>query len=100
MAGLEDRPEAKNLITIFAALSDQTPDQVCAEFGGQQFSVFKPALADLLIQQLSPIREKMKEFMADQGELDNILRSHAARANEIAAQNMSEVRDMMGLLQV
>ncbi len=100
LSGFEGRPEAKNLMTIYAALEGKELSQICTEFGGKPFSEFKPVLSDRIIESLSPVREKMKEFMKDQVELDNILKTGAEKAADIAMKNMHDVRDIMGLLQV
>lgn len=92
----EGRPEVANLIGIYAALSDQTKEQVMAEFGGQQFGVFKPALADLAVEKLSPITNRMNELMADPAEIDAILRAGADKANELAQPTVDETMKLMG----
>lgn len=78
--GLKGRPEAENLVGIYAALSDKTKEQVLAEFGGQQFSVFKPALVDLAVEVLSPITTEMRRLMGDTAHIDAILRDGGERA--------------------
>ncbi|HMM09792.1 MAG TPA: tryptophan--tRNA ligase [Paracoccus solventivorans] len=98
MEGLKDRPEARNLVNIFAALSDETPDAVLARFEGQGFGAFKPALADLAVSVLSPITRRMNELMADPAEIDRILRAGALRADAIAAPIVAEAREIMGMI--
>ena len=95
---MANRPEAENLINIYAALSDQKPDTVLAEYAGAQFSTFKNALADLAVAKLMPIGAAMKRYLTDQGELDRVLASGAARARAIAAPVMREVRDLVGFV--
>jgi tryptophanyl-tRNA synthetase len=73
MDGLKDRPEARNLVNIYAALSGETGDQVLARFEGQGFGAFKPALAEVAVEVLAPITERMSRFMADPAEIDRIL---------------------------
>jgi tryptophanyl-tRNA synthetase len=92
------RPEAENLINIYAALSDQTPEAVLAEYAGAQFSTFKNALADLAVAKLMPIGAAMKRYLSDQSELDRVLASGAARARAIAAPVMREVRQLVGFV--
>lgn len=92
----EGRPEADNLLGIYAALSDQTKEQVMNEFGGKQFSEFKPALADLAVEKLSPITNRMNELMADPAEIDAILRAGAEKANELAQPTCDEAAKLMG----
>ena len=96
--GLESRPEAANLVTIYAALADTTRAAVLAEYGGQQFSAFKGALADLAVAKLSPIATEMNRLLGDKAELDRLLKKGADRAGAIAAQTMNEVKDLVGLV--
>ena len=96
--GLEPRPEADNLVGIFAALADKTKAEVLGEFGGQQFSVFKPALVDLSIEVLAPINAEMRRLMADPSYIDSVLRDGGARARERAEKTMNEVRDIIGFV--
>lgn len=96
--GLKDRPEAKNLVTIFAALSDRTPEDVVAEFAGQGFGAFKPALADLAVAKLGPIRDEMVRLTADRGAVDAELRKGAEKAAALAAPLLRKVQEVMGLL--
>jgi tryptophanyl-tRNA synthetase len=96
--GLEKRPEAENLLGIYAALSDKTLEQAVAEFAGQQFSAFKNALADVAVSVMGPIGDEMKRLMADPGYVDGILRRGAERANDIAGKHLREVQDIFGFL--
>ena len=95
---LEGRAEARNLINIYAALSNQTPEQTLAEFAGQQFGQFKPALADLAVAHLAPISTEMARLMADTAEIDRILGDGANRAAAIADPILDEVKDIVGLI--
>ncbi|TCD16299.1 tryptophan--tRNA ligase [Oricola cellulosilytica] len=95
--GLEDRPEAANLVGIYAALAGRTRDDVLREFGGQQFSTFKPALADLAIEQLAPIADEMRRLMADTSHIDSILANGAERASVMAEKTMIDVKRIIGL---
>jgi tryptophanyl-tRNA synthetase len=97
--GLKGRPEAENLVGIYAALSDKTKAEVLSEFGGQQFSVFKPALVDLAVNVLSPITEEMRRLMDDTSHIDAILRDGGDRARTRAEKTMKEVRDILGFVQ-
>ena len=97
-AGLAGRPEAENLVGIYAALADQDVDAVLQEFGGRGFSEFKPALADLAVVKLSPLGQKMRELMENPADIDAILADGAARAASIAKPLMAEVRDIVGFL--
>jgi tryptophanyl-tRNA synthetase len=95
---LKDRPEAENLINIYAGLADHTPETVIAEFAGAQFSVFKNALADVAVAKITPIADEMRRLLADPGEIDSILNTGAARARAIAAPVMAEVRRLVGFV--
>ena len=96
--GLKDRPDARNLVNIYAALADMTAEAVVAEYAGAQFGSFKPALADLAVARLSPITTRMSEFMQDPAEIDRILGEGAARADAIARPIMDEVYDIVGMI--
>lgn len=95
---LDKRPEAANLVTIMAALSDRPRKDVLADHAGTQFSGFKAALVDVAVTKLAPIAAEMNRLLADKGEIDRILKKGADRANEIAARTMDEVKDIVGLL--
>jgi tryptophanyl-tRNA synthetase len=97
--GLAGRPEADNLVGIYAGLADTTREAVLKEFGGQQFSVFKPALADLAVHKLAPVADEMRRLIADPGHIDAVLRDGGERAGAIAEETMHSVRDIIGLLQ-
>lgn len=92
----EGRPEAVNLIGIYAALSDRSRADVMNEFGGKQFSELKMALSDLAVEKLSPITRRMTKLMDDPAEIDNILRAGADKANELAAPTLRDTMKMMG----
>ncbi|MGO8150369.1 tryptophan--tRNA ligase [Rhizobium leguminosarum] len=96
--GLQGRPEADNLVAIYAALADRSKADVLAEFGGQQFSVFKPALVDLAINVLAPITGEMRRLMDDTSHIDAILRKGGERARARAEVTMRQVRDVIGFL--
>ncbi len=96
--GLEDRPEAYNLVNIYAALSGQTADQVCKTFAGSYFSTFKKDLTDLMVAKILPLGQEMKRLLKDKGELDQILNRGSIRANALAERHMEEVRETVGLL--
>ena len=93
---LDDRPEVKNLIAIYAALSDQSREQVTAEFAGQGFGAFKPKLADLAVSSLAPVTAEMRRLMDDPAEIDRVLKSGAERAAEIADPVVDEVKRIVG----
>ncbi|WP_373087990.1 tryptophan--tRNA ligase [Sneathiella sp.] len=97
-AGLKDRPEAANLVGIYAALADMTKKEVLVEFAGSQFSTFKPVLTDLAVEKFGPIGEEMKRLMADPAHVDAILKKGAERARELAQPILAEVKDVVGFL--
>ncbi|MBY3201842.1 tryptophan--tRNA ligase [Rhizobium laguerreae] len=96
--GLQGRPEADNLVAIYAALADKSKADVLAEFGGQQFSIFKPALVELAINVLAPITGEMRRLMDDTSHIDAILRKGGERARARAEVTMRQVRDIIGFL--
>jgi tryptophanyl-tRNA synthetase len=96
-AALEGRPEAANLVGIYAAVTGETVDQVLGRFAGQGFGAFKPALGDALIGLLSPLRARLDEFRKDPAELDRILAGGAARASELGAPTLAEAYRAVGL---
>jgi tryptophanyl-tRNA synthetase len=95
---MKGRPEAENLINIYAALADDKIDTVMKEFGGQQFSTFKNALADLTVSKIAPITEEMRRLMADQAEIDRILRTSAEYASNRAHPIVQEVKKIVGFV--
>jgi tryptophanyl-tRNA synthetase len=95
--GLEARPEARNLVTIYAALADLSPADVLAQYGGQGFGQFKPALADLAVAKLGPIRDRLVRLLDDRGEVIRVLERGAERARAIAGPVLREAQDAMGL---
>ena len=97
MEGLEARPEAKNLVGIYAAVTGQGVEQVLAKFAGQGFGQFKPALADVLVELIAPIRARLDELRRDSAELDRILDAGAHRASELAAPTLAKAKEAVGL---
>ncbi len=97
-AGLENRPEAANLVGIYAALADMNTEEVLADFGGQGFGVFKPALAELAVEKLAPIAAEMRRLLDDTSHIEAVLKDGANRARAIAQVTMSEVRDVVGFV--
>ncbi len=97
--GLEDRPEAANLMSIFAALSDLTIEDVIRKYGDQQFSTFKQDLADLAVENLSPIQNDMRRLVADTDYVDGILREGAGRARALTEPIIRDVHEILGYLQ-
>jgi tryptophanyl-tRNA synthetase len=96
--GLKERPDADNLVGIYAALAETTREAVLSQFGGQQFSAFKPALADLAVDKLAPIASEMRRISADQTYVDSVLRDGGERAGKLAEATMKDVRRIVGLL--
>ena len=96
-AGLDGRPEAKNLVGIYAAVTGSTVESVLSQFAGQGFGTFKPALADALVAMIAPLRDRLVELRADPAEIDRILAQGADRAREIAAPTIAQVYRVVGL---
>ncbi|WP_332773395.1 tryptophan--tRNA ligase [Phenylobacterium sp.] len=94
---LKDRPEALNLIGIYAALEGRPPAEVLTEFTGQGFGQsFKPKLADLAVARLGPVGAEMRRLMADPAEIDRVLADGAERARAAAAPNLAQVKKIVG----
>ncbi|MCT2559292.1 tryptophan--tRNA ligase [Tsuneonella sp. YG55] len=98
VAGLADRAEALNLVTIYAALANESADAVLARFGGQGFGAFKPALGELLVETLRPISTRFTELLDDREALDAILAKGAARAREIGRPTLDAAYAALGLI--
>ena len=98
LEGLEGRPEAANLVGIYAALAGTSSADVLARFEGAQFSTFKAELTDLAVSILGPMAETAKELERDPGHIDAVLARGAERANEIARPHLAEIQDIVGLL--
>jgi tryptophanyl-tRNA synthetase len=96
--GLETRPEADNLVGIFAALADVTRADVLRQFGNAQFSTFKNALTDLAVTKLTPINSEMKRLLNDPAAIDAVLKDGSDRARKIARETMNAVKDIVGLV--
>jgi tryptophanyl-tRNA synthetase len=96
--GLEGRPEASNLVGIYAALAGVTSNDVIQEFGGRGFGDFKPALADLAIDKLAPISDEMRKLMADPAHIDSILADGAVRARAMTDPILREINEIVGLI--
>ena len=96
--GLAERPEALNLVSIYAALEDIEIDQVIREYQGQGFSTFKKALADLAVVRLGPVGNEMKRLTAESGEIDKVLADGTERATQLSRPIVAEVREIMGFL--
>jgi tryptophanyl-tRNA synthetase len=94
--GLASRPEADNLVGIYGALADKTKPEVLKEFGGKGFGVFKPALADLAVAVLSPVNERMRNFMDDPAEIDRVLAQGADQARALAEPVIEDTKKLVG----
>lgn len=94
---LADRAEARNLVTIYAALADRSVDSVLAEYAGQGFGAFKPALADLAIAVLAPIRDRLTRLLDDRAAVGSVLVDGAARASTLAAPTLVAAQRAIGL---
>ena len=96
----EGRPEAANLVTIYASLADISADDVLKDFGGQQFSDFKKALTELAVEKMGPVGQEMQRLTADPGHVDAVLKDGAERAAAIARPVLKEVYETVGFLNV
>ena len=94
--GLEARPEANNLVGIYAALTGRTKSDVIGEFGGQGFGAFKPALAEVAVEYLAPISQEFRRLIDDKAEIDRILARGAERAHAIADPIIKETKEIIG----
>jgi tryptophanyl-tRNA synthetase len=95
---LRDRPEARNLVNIYSALSGQSAAEVVTEFAGAQFGAFKPRLADLAVTRLAPITTEMNRLMADPAEIDRILGDGADRADALARPILNKTKEIVGMI--
>ena len=98
MEGLAERPEARNLVNIYAALAGVTPDAVIAEHAGAQFGQFKPALAEVAVQTLAPITKEMARLMEDPAEIDRVLAGGADKARTIATPILERTYEIVGMI--
>ncbi|HZU90076.1 MAG TPA: tryptophan--tRNA ligase [Stellaceae bacterium] len=98
LAALERRPEADNLVSIYAALADLSREAALARFAGSNFSTFKEALSELAVAVLGRIGGEMRRLLSDPGHIDRVLRRGAERAGALAAPVLREVQDISGLL--
>jgi tryptophanyl-tRNA synthetase len=98
LEALNARPEARNLVGIYAALSHSSVEAVLAEFAGAEFGAFKPKLADLAVAKMAPIAARMKEISADVAHIDRVLGDGADRAAAIAAPILAQTYEKVGLL--
>jgi tryptophanyl-tRNA synthetase len=97
-AGLEGRPEALNLVTIYGALSGKSVDGVLAEFGGKGFGAFKPALGELMVAELAPVAQRFNDLKADRESLDAILARGASKARELGSSTLAAAYRALGLV--
>ncbi len=98
VAGLKTRPEADNLVGIYAGLSGRSKSDVLREFGGAQFSTFKPALADLAVETIAPVAAEMRRLLDDTAHIDGVLNDGAERAGAIAEKTLAGVKDVVGFV--
>jgi tryptophanyl-tRNA synthetase len=97
--GLEHRPEADNLVGIYAALADTSRAAVLTQYGSAQFSTFKAALVDLAVAKLGPIGAEMQRLLRDPLAIDAVLAEGSARAQKMAHETMKAVKDIVGFVQ-
>jgi tryptophanyl-tRNA synthetase len=100
LEALAKRPEADNLVTIYASLTDRTRGDVLREFAGSGWGKFKPALAEVAVEKLAPITQKMRDLLKDPGEIDKILLHGAEKANALTQKHLREIKDIVGLWSV
>jgi tryptophanyl-tRNA synthetase len=98
-AGLENRPEADNLIGIYAALADTTKEKVLSQYGGSQFSAFKKELAEVAVARVAPVNAEMQRLLGDPAEIDRILGDGAGRARTLAQPILAEIKNIVGFIQ-
>jgi tryptophanyl-tRNA synthetase len=96
-AALEPRPEARNLVGIYGAVTGASVEQVLQRFAGEGFGTFKPALAEALIALLAPLRSRLDDFRKDPAELDSILEAGAGRARQMGAPVLAQAYRAVGL---
>jgi len=96
-AGLDSRPEAKNLVGIYAAVTSESVEHVLRRFAGQGFGTFKPALADALVALIAPLRTRLEQLRNDPAELDRILADGAAKARDLGAPTLAAAYQAVGL---
>jgi tryptophanyl-tRNA synthetase len=96
LEALKERPEADNLVGVFAALTDRTKAQVLAEYAGQGFGAFKPALAEAAVEALRPVGDAMRRLIADPVEIDRVLAAGAERAQAVADPIVAETKKLVG----
>ncbi|WP_309661364.1 tryptophan--tRNA ligase [Sphingomonas sp.] len=94
---LDSRPEARNLVGIYAAVTDESVEQVLTRFAGQGFGAFKPALADAVVALVAPLRTRLEEFRRDPAMLDKLLADGAGKAAALAAPTLARTYDAVGL---
>jgi tryptophanyl-tRNA synthetase len=97
LEALESRPEARNLVGIYGAVTGESVEQVLARFAGEGFGAFKPALADALIALMAPLRTRLEQFRRDPAELDRLLADGAAKATELGAPTLAAAYQAVGL---
>jgi len=95
---VEEQPGIANLMSIYSVITGRTFDEITAEFEGKGYGVFKPAVAEALIEMLRPIREETERLLSDKAQLEAIYRDGAARAAAIAEDTMTLVRDKLGFV--
>ncbi|MBL4639280.1 MAG: tryptophan--tRNA ligase, partial [Kordiimonadaceae bacterium] len=95
---LDGRPEAKNLVSIYATLMDISSDAVCADFEGKGFGDFKKALTEVVVDKVAPITAEMTKLIADPAYIDSVLKDGGERASAMAAPILAEVKEAVGFL--
>ena len=94
---LDGRPEIKNLINIFSALNNESVDKIISNYVDKDFKIFKKDLSDLLVEKISLISSEMKKLLKNEDYLDSILKDGNLRANEMANENLTKLKNIIGL---
>ena len=94
----EEKPGVSNLLTIYSALTGRSIEQLESEYAGRGYGDFKKGLAEVVVEEFGPVRERVLALLDDPAELDRILAANAARADEVADATLSDVYDKVGLL--
>jgi|TARA_B110000495_G_C23023633_1_gene607740 tryptophanyl-tRNA synthetase len=95
---LEKKPEALNLLTIYSELSKQNIDKVLNEMAGKEYSLLKTKLAEMLINEITPVGKEIKKLLDDKSHLKAVLKKGSAKAHKIAEENLKNIRDKVGLI--
>ncbi len=99
-SNLKTRPEAENLVGIYAALSGEPVADILHQFDGKGFGTFKPALADMVVAKLTPINDAFRRLKADPGHVRDVLKAASAKARDVAAATLAQTNEAVGFLRL